>query len=292
MRSTRPDRGRRWTRLLLALGVLTATYFAFVGQWECTVDFASGEPLETPAAGPGDAIPAPGGGLIAETISQSRLMLESGDPLGALDRLRDVAPDHLGASGHWVAGCAHMELGDHETARFHLEQASLEEPERAEIWIALARAHRRAGDPRLAYRAAHRALRLAPDAGRAWTELGLALLDLKRGDEALQAFREAVARDESDPEALNGIGLIHLQREQFSEARAALERAASAQACPAHVHNNLGIVYERLGYMEWADREYQRCLDLDPAHPTAALSRQRIAPFLAIRPAAAPPVKR
>ncbi|MFH1144911.1 MAG: tetratricopeptide repeat protein [Candidatus Eisenbacteria bacterium] len=219
----------------------------------------------------------------ADAITQAREMLEHGDALGALDRLRAIPFEQLNPAGLAVTGCAHLELGDHETARLHLERAAVADPDCAMVWSALARAHRRAGDARLAYRAAHRALRVGLEAPRAWTELGLALLDLQRADEALDALEEAVVLDGCDHEAWNAIGLIHLQREDFTPARDALERAAAAAGSPAHVHNNLAVVYERLGYMEWADREYGRCLEQDPTHPTAALSRRRIAPFLAVR---------
>jgi len=217
-------------------------------------------------------------------IARALVALEEGDALDALDLLEGCRAKEWGAAGLWVAGRAYLELGEAETAREHLERASLEEPDRAEIWIALARAHRRAGDARLALRAAQRALRLAGRSAAACSEEGQALLALRRADEALAAFERAVACDAAAAEAWNGIGLIQLQRERFPEARAALERAAAAEDAPAHVHNNLGLVYERLGYMEWADREYARCLEEDPAHPTAALSRERIAPFLAVRP--------
>ncbi|MCK4413667.1 MAG: hypothetical protein KAY32_08990 [Candidatus Eisenbacteria sp.] len=219
----------------------------------------------------------------AAAIAAAKTAWARNDAIGALDRLDPWLGEDLGADGHFVAGSALLAIEETAAARDHLERAALADPGGVAVWSTLARAHLKAQAPQLAYRAAHRALRLDRKHDPAWIALGLALLDLHRGDEALGAFESAVAIDPQNTEGWNGIGLIWLLREEFVQARAALEMAIAAPSCPAHAHNNLGLVYERLGFAEWADREYARCLELDPEHPTAALSRQRIAPFLAIR---------
>jgi Flp pilus assembly protein TadD len=218
-------------------------------------------------------------------IEEAREALRNDDAVGALDAVREfLADDSLGAAEHFVAGSALLKIGATAEARDHLEQAAWLAPDQAGVWIKLAGAHLDADAHGLAYRAARRALKLAPQDHRAHHAFGRALMALNRSDEALPVFEQAVGLCPDNADAWNAIGLVWLYRGENEKARAALEKAVFCTGCPSYAHNNLGIVYEQLGLYEWADREYARCLELDPEHLTAKRSRSRVAPFLAVRP--------
>lgn len=222
---------------------------------------------------------------LAQALKRARTALEVDDPLGAIDALDGLlGGGQLGAAGEYLAGTALLRFGSPTEARDRLERAAWQAPDQAAVWIELAAAHLAKDAPAMGYRAARRALRLAPENHRTHFVLGRALMELHRYDEALAAFEAALDRCPAQADAWNSIGLIWLYRGENEKARAVLERATRCPGCPAYAHNNLGIVYERLGLYEWADREYARCLAVDPQHASAAASRRRVAPFLAVRP--------
>ncbi|MBD3236794.1 MAG: tetratricopeptide repeat protein, partial [Candidatus Eisenbacteria bacterium] len=226
---------------------------------------------------------------LAPLLKGAARRAEEADWIGTLDLLSptldEEAESHaLPAGLHYLAGRALHEIGQPDAAREHLEAAAYLAPDQPAVWIDLARSHLTADAPRYAYRAARRALQLSAADHRAHYVLGRALLELKRGDEALEAFARATEICGGDADVWNAIGLVWLYRGELAAARTALETAVACASPPAYAHNNLGVVYERLGLYEWADREYARCLQRDPDHPTAARSRNRIAPFMAVRP--------
>lgn len=222
---------------------------------------------------------------LTHDLKQAAVALQAEDWVAALDLLEPwLDAEEMGAGLHFIAGSALLGIGETSESRQHLETAAWMAPDQIGVWVELARAHLAAGAPKYAYRAARRALQISTEDHRAHFVRGRALLELKRGDEALVAFARAAKICATDPDVWNAIGLIWLYRSKPEQARDALETAVACDDPPAYAHNNLGIVYEQLGLYEWAEREYARCLDLDPAHPTAAQSRRRVVPFMAVRP--------
>ena len=72
--------------------------------------------------------------------------------------------------------------------------------------------------PKGAYR---KAVELAPDKARAWTNLGLALGGMQRYDEALQAFEKAGG----SAAAQHNLGIVLAQNGEFAKARLAFLEA-------------------------------------------------------------------
>jgi Flp pilus assembly protein TadD len=56
-----------------------------------------------------------------------------------------------------------------------------------------------------------------------------------------------------------------IENEMWNEARAHLERAITQDSLSASLHNNLGIVYERLGMVDKATDFYSRAQALNPS---------------------------
>ena len=63
---------------------------------------------------------------------------------------------------------------------------------------------------------------------------------------------------------VNEYALWCIENDMWNEARSHMERALSEDSLSASLHNNLGIVYERLGQTDRASAFYQRALLLNP----------------------------
>jgi len=64
---------------------------------------------------------------------------------------------------------------------------------------------------------------------------------------------------------VNEYALWCIENEMWNEARTHMERALQEDSLSASLHNNLAIVYERLGKADRAGDFYQRALDLNSA---------------------------
>jgi len=74
----------------------------------------------------------------------------------------------------------------------------------------------------------------------------------------------------------NNLGFCHLKIGNFSEAKAYLEKSRENALNAVFTNNNLGETYEALGQTESAIRAYQRELAINPKHPTAKQSLEKL----------------
>jgi len=112
------------------------------------------------------------------------------------------------------------------------------------------------------------------DAGHfdAHNNLGFLLLGSDRPQPAIQHFRSALAVRPNDPRARNNLG--------FALAAAGKEREAlevfRAINPESQALSNMGLACERGGELDDAIAWYNRALERDPAHATAAAAIQRL----------------
>lgn len=104
-------------------------------------------------------------------------------------------------------------------------------------------------------------------------------LSAQLSPEALAARREAYgARTHAERDRVrrvNEYAFWCLDRGMWDEARIHLEQAVQIDSLAASLHNNLGIVYERMGQRDEARARYRTAADLNPGRPLyeANLSR-------------------
>jgi tetratricopeptide (TPR) repeat protein len=104
---------------------------------------------------------------------------------------------------------------------------------------------------------------------------GVILTEMKRPDEAREAFLGLTEDFPELPEPYNNLAVLYAGEGKLDNARAALEMALAAAP-------NYGIAYENLGdiYLQMAADAYQRAAKLDPANRQAGaklvLSRELI----------------
>jgi tetratricopeptide (TPR) repeat protein len=110
-----------------------------------------------------------------------------------------------------------------------------------------------------------RALNVTKDNRIAHNNLGRALMDLGRVDEAMVHYEEAlrIAPDYWTARINYGNALVSAGR--WDEAKAEFEKAAEIDPTSAPAFTNLGNVYMRLGQFEHAIEQYEKAIQLDPS---------------------------
>ena len=120
-----------------------------------------------------------------------------------------------------------------------------------------------------------RALALNPNAPEAHSNLGLALQELRRIDEALAAYDRALRLRPGYPEALNNRGNALQALHRVAEALESYDRALALQPNFALAHANRGNALAALGRPVEALAAYDRALQLAPDFANALNNRGR-----------------
>ena len=111
---------------------------------------------------------------------------------------------------------------------------------------------------------------LQPGAVDGWLKQGAALSRARRLDEAERSFRTALDLQARHPEALNGLGLIQMQRRRFQEALNYFNAAALQDPPYMAAVLNSAIVQQQLGNRPVALQRYRQYLNLRPRVGEAA----------------------
>ena len=141
----------------------------------------------------------------------------------AYQRAVALQPGH--AAAHHALALAHTGRGELDAALAALDRAVQAAPEVAAYRIERARVRLKLGQ----WARALAELDAAPDTAEALNLRGIALRQLHRGAEALQAYDRALALQPDLAEALNNRGNLRLLARQFPAALADLDRAAALQ---------------------------------------------------------------
>ena len=112
-------------------------------------------------------------------------------------------------------------------------------------------------------------LELNPDHAETRTNLGVALKDQGKLDEAVACHRQALQLKPDYAEAHNNLGNALREQGQQEEAVACYRRALELKPDFAGAHNNLGIVFKEQAKLEEAIACYRRALQLKPDYAEA-----------------------
>jgi predicted O-linked N-acetylglucosamine transferase (SPINDLY family) len=118
-----------------------------------------------------------------------------------------------------------------------------------------------------------RSLRLNASQPLAYSNLGAALLDLGRSEEALRNLDRALALMPDFPEAVNNRGNALLVLRRVDEALATYERAIALRPDYADALNNRGNALKELGRVGEALAAYEQALRIHPEFPAALVNR-------------------
>lgn len=108
-------------------------------------------------------------------------------------------------------------------------------------------------------------LRISDASGtpQAQYQLGRYYQGQNRFDQAIAAYRRALAMDAGYSEAHNALGVVYSRQQKYPEAIAEFAAALNSAPGAAHVHNNLGYTYFLQGEYDKAVASLQQALALD-----------------------------
>lgn len=193
--------------------------------------------------------------------------LLQGDPAAALERYTDLVRQYPQSPKLWnEQGVCFHQMGRHEEAGSAYRRAVAIDPNYTLAWSNLAVICAHGGDVDGTVDAFARALQQVtpPLAAR----LNLALFRFNRGEmqPSLEGYRSVLAVEPAHSVAWNGVGLVLMELRRYEDARNAFGRAVEADAVFAAAHYNLSFALSQLGDVDGALRETKRALELEPLY--------------------------
>ena len=114
------------------------------------------------------------------------------------------------------------------------------------------------------------------DSALFFNELGIAYRNRGKLTEAVQAYREAHARDPQNPVILNNLGYALYLKKEYPLAIEQFEKVIQTSPRFKEAHSNLALAYYQLQKYDEALKEIDILLKLDPGHENAKKFRENI----------------
>jgi predicted O-linked N-acetylglucosamine transferase (SPINDLY family) len=127
--------------------------------------------------------------------------------------------------------------------------------------------------PEAAAECYRRALEIDRGFADAHSNLGAALADLGRRDEAIACYQEALQLDPAHADAHNNLGLALRQMLRHEDAAACFRRAVEIKPGFADGHHNLGVTLAELRRPDEAIACFSAALQIEPEHALARAQR-------------------
>jgi len=205
--------------------------------------------------------------------------IERGDRgVGLMERAARLTPED--PDGFAALGDLFIKLGEAERARTALEEClrlSAQPGAKAPpvmVFVNLSHAFRLLKQPADALRVLQRARELHPQAFELYDEFGIVLGDLGRLDEAVGAFRTAIAKNPGDPNSNFNLAVVLLGLNRRAEAYEALRQSLTLKPTFPQSLSLLGRLELEDARMEDAERHLRLLFE---AYPHVAESRRMLA---------------
>ncbi|MBP2295840.1 O-linked N-acetylglucosamine transferase, SPINDLY family protein [Azospirillum rugosum] len=162
-------------------------------------------------------------------------------------------------------GLAHHEAGRLAEAETAYRRLLDQDPGNSDGWNLLGVVRAQQGDARACVRCIRSALAIR-EAPEYLYNLGTALRDLGRLDEAVAAYERVVRLAPDRADAHMAVGALHQLRRQPIEAIAAYRRAIAIRPDSAEAHSSLGMVLQEVGQREEAIAAFSAAILHKPSH--------------------------
>jgi len=117
-----------------------------------------------------------------------------------------------------------------------------------------------------------RALQLAPRSVKAENNLGLAYEGLNRTEDAVAAYRQAIAWQQSDEhpseQPLLNLSIILVHQGKLQEAQDLLTKAVAVAPRDFHIREQLGHLFLQRGQLPQAQQQFEQAIALKPDNPS------------------------
>jgi len=202
------------------------------------------------------------------------ILFKQGKPRDSLAEYTEGAKHHdPGATDLKVVALNYVLLGDYSSSDHWLTRALQSNPKDSQGWYYLGRAKYTENLFEEALSAFHQCLKLDPKNVKAEDNLGLTHQALGHSDEALAAFRSAIAWQSQLLKKNSGpfinLGTLFLEQNQLEEAVPYLSEAVEISPDEPRAHEQLSKAYSRKNDLEKAQSELEKAVSLSP--DTAAL---------------------
>ena len=114
------------------------------------------------------------------------------------------------------------------------------------------------------------------DSALFFNELGIAYRNKGKFSEAIQAYREAHARDLENPVILVNLGYVYYSKKEYLPAVEQYEKAIILAPRFKEAHANLALAYSQMKNYDEALKEIEFALKLDPSYEQAKKIREEI----------------
>jgi tetratricopeptide (TPR) repeat protein len=201
--------------------------------------------------------------LLGFTLFRERQPKESLAEYTQGARWRDPSPEDLIA-----VASDYILLEDYTDAARWLNLVTQRAPTMALAWYLLGRTEYNANQPPDAERAFLACLRIDPHDVRAEYNLGLVYEQMGRPEEAMAAYKEAIAWQQNatvkDPQPYLDVGILLRHQDHATEALPYLTTAATLGSLNPMAHQELGLAYEQIGRYDDAVTELKQAIALSP----------------------------
>jgi tetratricopeptide (TPR) repeat protein len=159
-------------------------------------------------------------------------------------------------------------IDDYADAEKWLIESTQRDPANADSWYSLGRVQYKLNHFQQAITAFERSLALEPRSVKSEDNLGLTLAALERNDEAIAAYRTAIAwqagAEHPSEQPLLNLGILLLEHNQLAESATLLEQAVAIAPTDPKIHEQLGRVYLAQGKLAEAAQHLERAVALAP----------------------------
>ncbi len=227
-----------------------------------------------PAQGPAQALAQVAAPVTYSQAEAAFLARDFTEAENLFARYVDAHPEN--AWGHYMHGLSLWKNGRYEEARGALGESIALDSTHFKSYTNLARVLLDEGRAKDALVPARRAIELLPESSTGYRLFGRAAHSMGLADEAADAYDLAIRRNRDDAWALNNLGLLFIEREDFEAAVPPLARAAWLAPHVVTFRNNLGVALERTGQLTLAAEQFESVLLLNESHEKAGISLSRV----------------
>jgi Flp pilus assembly protein TadD len=235
-------------------------------------------PEAAPVAPPTESLALPHAhGRRVDHLARARTLRELGDLSGALTECRRALHDDPADTDALTLAARLARLtGQTEVAVLAYERLGRLHSEETGALVQQARLLVSLGRHAEAVHVGEEALVRDPEDAEVYQVLGRAHLGAGELSAAILRFQQAVHLDPEHGYALNNLGFALLRAGENAQAAGVLAQAAALLPHVAYVHNNLGVAYERLGRLEEARAAYASATRLSPRYVQARVNADRV----------------
>ncbi len=178
--------------------------------------------------------------------------------------------------GFYMLGMSAWRSGQLDRAKAAFDDALALDPKHVKSLVNASRVLLESDRPAEAEQYLAKAIEADPASGDVYRVMGRTQALLGNADDALEAYRTALAIDPEDSWSMNNMGLVLIQQGRFEEALRPLARATQLDEGVAAFENNLGIALERTGHYGAAAEAFRAALAADSGYTKAVASLARV----------------